>query len=82
MALKVKLSVQITTVLAVESQNPSPISQWAKLILFNWILIFNGTIFMYLLFSTDHKFHSLWISVKAGKALLLKAYWLTGKPEF
>ena len=37
---------------------------------------------MYLLISNDHLYHSLWISVNAGKDLLLKAYWLGGKPVF
>jgi hypothetical protein len=73
-SLNVKLSVQITTVLFEESQKPSPISQCANPIPVKWLPILKGTILIYFFLSVDHSYHSLWIAVKDGKDLLLKAY--------
>ena len=36
--------------------------------------IFKGTIFIYLLFSSDHLYHSLWSKVKERNDFVLKAY--------
>ena len=71
---KVKLSVQITTVLEELSQYPSPIIQCAIPIVVSKSPIFNGTIFINLFFSLFNIYHWLCSTVNAGKDLL--AYWV------